>query len=68
LAVAGRFLARGGWAIEAISLNGRDCFRVSRLDVYVGRGYCYSVEELVRILEAHGIGLSDLIEDEPECE
>jgi hypothetical protein len=49
-----------------IRLDGVDCYRVSRRG-YVGNGYCYSIEELTRVLGAHDIDLADLTEDDPEC-
>jgi hypothetical protein len=67
-AVTAGFVARDGWTIEAIRLNGRDCYRVSRHGVYIGRGYCYSVQELEQLLADHGIGLGDFEEGDPECE
>jgi hypothetical protein len=66
--MSGQWSARGGWSVEAIVLNGRECFRVSRRGYYVGRGYCYDLAELERVLGAHGLGFGDLVEDDPECE
>jgi hypothetical protein len=66
--MGGRLIARGGWDIEAIALDGRACYRVSRHGFLVGKGYCYSPAALEELLEAHGLGLADLVEDDPECE
>ena len=62
------YVAHGGWSIEAIRLDGRDCYRVTRRGYIVGAGYCYSLAELERVLAAHGLGFGDLTEDDPECE
>jgi hypothetical protein len=61
----GRFVARGGWDIEAIALNGHACYRVSRHGFLVGNGY-YSPAALEELLEKYGLGLADLMEDDPD--
>lgn len=63
--VAGRWRAADGWVIEAIVLDDRPCFRVSRHGYLVGDGYCYELPALERLLRRHGIGLYDLSEDGP---
>ena len=61
-------MARGGWEIEAINLDDRPCYRVSRRGYLVGNGYCYSLHELETLLAGNGLALEDLVEDDPECE
>ncbi|MEV5710404.1 hypothetical protein [Actinoallomurus sp. NPDC052274] len=63
--MVGRWSAAGGWVVEAIVLDDRPCYRVSRWGYLVGDGYCYHLVELERLLRRHGIGLHDLSEDGP---
>ncbi len=53
--------------IEAIVLDDRPCYRVSRRGYLVGDGYCYGLVELERLLRRHGIGLHDLSEERPSA-
>lgn len=59
-----RWTIRGkpSWDIEAIVLDGKPCFRVRYYRGFLG--YCYSVDELRRLLELRDLGLADLIEVE----
>ncbi|WP_344547229.1 hypothetical protein [Actinomadura fulvescens] len=58
-----RWVAPDGWDVEHIVLNGRPCLRARRHGYL--QGYCYSIEELARLLDRWGLALEYLVETLP---
>ncbi|GAA2615117.1 transposase [Actinomadura fulvescens] len=55
-----RWVGPQGWDVEHIVLQGRPCLRARRHGYL--QGYCYSVDELTRLLGQSGLTLDYLVE------